>query len=422
MRNWLKMTLADCVDLQSGGTPSKQRPEYWNGELPWVSPKDVKLNRLHTTEETVTEEAIGNGTRAVKAGTLLLVVRSMILAKEVPLTVVQRRMCFNQDIKAITPKGGVSNGFLIAWFLAHRPAILGIVDEAGHGTKRIQTDRLLALPVNLPPASEQDRIASILGAYDDLIEINRRRLSLLEEMARRLFDEWFVRFRFPGHEDHATVETGSGNVPEGWDFMPLGELCERITDGSHHSPPSVEAGQMMASVKDMRDWDFDLSECRRISTEHYEELVRNGCQPAVGDILIAKDGANLNKHTFLMWREVPLVLLSSIAILRPPEDFEREFLVALLKSDGTSEAIKQMKSGAAIPRIVLRDFKRLQVLVPPKQLRQAFDRLAGPIHELIRRISIANGCLVRSRDLLLPRLISGELTISTVEQELEAVA
>jgi len=293
---------------------------------------------------------------------------------------------------------------------------------SGSTVKHTSPGRIESYQVRLPPLSTQRRIASILGGYDDLIEVNRRRIAVLEEMARRLFEEWFVHFRFPGYEGHAMVETPEGPLPEGWVLTTLGEVCEQITDGAHHSPPSAEVGQLMASVKDMRDWDFDLSSCRRISDEDFEELVRNGCSPVVGDILIAKDGANLNKHTFLMWRDVKLVLLSSIAILRPPQGFEREYLVSLLKSEATSEAIKQMKSGAAIPRIVLRDFKRLRVVLPPRDLRQAFENLAGPAHDLIRRISQANAALAKSRDLILPRLISGEVSVTAAERELEAVA
>jgi type I restriction enzyme S subunit len=269
------------------------------------------------------------------------------------------------------------------------------------------------------PIGTQRHIARILGAYDDLIEVNRRRIAVLDEIARRLFEEWFVRFRFPGHPGR---ELPQGTLPERWTRVPLEQVCEKITDGSHHSPPSVETGRMMASVKDMCDWDFDLSGCRRISEENFGDLVRNGCRPLVGDILIAKDGANLNKHTFLMWRDVPVVLLSSIAILRPRKDIQREFLVALLRSLATSEAIKLMKSGAAIPRIVLRDFKRLDVMMPPSELRERFNEVVAPIHDMIRRLSLANGMLATSRDLLLPRIISGELSVPAAEPELETAA
>jgi type I restriction enzyme S subunit len=266
----------------------------------------------------------------------------------------------------------------------------------------------------------QRRIASILGAYDDLIEVNRRRIAVLEEMARRLFDEWFVHFRFPGHEGHAIVETEHGRLPTGWRWTDLGSICDRITDGSHYSPASVETGRPMASVKDMRDWDFDLTRCRVIAEEDYLALVHGDCQPTIGDVVIAKDGANLNKHTFLICAHLPIVLLSSIAILRPNSNIEREFLVAKLRSEKTSEAIKLMKSGAAIPRIVLRDFKRLQILLPPEKIRQRFEHRAGALHHGCRTLVKTNDNLAKQRDLLLPRLISGDLSVASAERELEA--
>ena len=276
--------------------------------------------------------------------------------------------------------------------------------------------------VLVPDLAIQRRIASILGAYDDLIEVNRRRIALLEEMARRLFEEWFVHFRFPGWNDETSATARHDPLPAGWSEVPLVEVCERITDGAHHSPPGVAAGRMMASVKDMRDWGFDLTGCRHIGEADFAELVRMGCQPAPGDILIAKDGANLNKHTFLIRDQLPLVLLSSIAILRPKADIEREFLVAMLKSDDTSAAIKRMRSGAAIPRIVLKDFKRLLILLPAKGIRQRFEAAVTPIHGMCRLLGRSNANLAAQRDALLSRLISGELSVSAAERELEAAA
>jgi type I restriction enzyme S subunit len=98
------------------------------------------------------------------------------------------------------------------------------------------------MSICLPPIAVQRRIAGILTAYDELIENNTRRISILEEMARRLFDEWFVRFRFPGHETIKLVDSPLGPVPSSWSLAPLETLCDRITDGSHWSlrwTPSV---------------------------------------------------------------------------------------------------------------------------------------------------------------------------------------
>ena len=229
----------------------------------------------------------------------------------------------------------------------------------------------------LPPISTQNRVADTLSAYDDLIEVNQRRIAIFEEMVRRLFDEWFVHFRYPGHEFAELVETELGLAPSGWSALPLERQCSRITDGSHWSPASQPTGKPMASVKDMREWGFDTSRCRKISEQDFSTLVRNDCMPRVDDILIAKDGANLNKHTFLITESLELVVLSSIAILRPEKDVNTEFLTALLKSDEVSARIKRNVSGAAIPRIILKDFKKLIVLVPPTTLQNYWGTRFG---------------------------------------------
>ena len=425
MPAWPELTIAQCCTrVTSGGTPRRNNPDYYrDGTIPWVKTGELKDRVIDssTIGEWITKEAVDNSSAKVLPRNTVLMAMYGDGRTIGSLGLVRSPVSCNQACCAMIPNPDVCDAQFLFYAIRHyRNAWIKI---AHGGAQRnlsgsIIRERKIAVPV-LPA---QKRIASILGAYDELIDVNRRRIVVLEDMAQRLFEEWFVHFRFPGHERHALVETRDGKLPAGWNITALDQLCERITDGAHHSPPSVETGRLMASVKDMRDWDFDLSGCRQISDGHFEELVRNGCQPSVGDILIAKDGANLNKHTFLMWREVPLVLLSSIAIVRPLEDFQREFLVALLKSDAISKAIKQMKSGAAIPRIVLRDFKRLQIALPPATLRQRFDDLAAPIHGLARRLSLVNGSLAESRDLLLPRLISGELSITSAERELEAVA
>jgi type I restriction enzyme S subunit len=266
---------------------------------------------------------------------------------------------------------------------------------------------LAKVEVDVPSLTIQRRIAEVLSAYDDLIENNRRRIKLLEEAARQLYREWFVRLRFPGHE-HTKIVDG---VPEGWSRSILGELCERITDGSHWSPKGIDEGMPMASVKDMQEWDFDVDTCRQISDEDYRQLVSNDCRPRLGDILVAKDGANLNKHTFLIIEERELVILSSIAILRPFQLVNSEFLTATLKSDCVSQALKNKVSGAAIPRIVLKDFRNLQLLVPPRPLQDAWEQACGASMQLCRKLTKINKQLAKARDRLLPRLMDGRIAV-----------
>jgi type I restriction enzyme S subunit len=119
--------------------------------------------------------------------------------------------------------------------------------------------RIAQVGVCIPPLKMQTRIAATLSAYDDLIENNVRRIKILEEMARALYREWFVEFRFPGHQTHQVVDSALGLIPRGWEIVSIDDVCARVTDGSHHSPKSVEEGMPMASSKDMHDWGLNLS-------------------------------------------------------------------------------------------------------------------------------------------------------------------
>ena len=157
----------------------------------------------------------------------------MTLHNDVPICVAMRDMAFNQDIKALIPNGGVDGAFLTYRLLSQKPALLTSVDSAGHGTGRLNTDTLKAMRVELPPLPEQRAIASVLGALDDKIELNRRMNATLEAMALALFQSWFVDFdpvrakldgRQPADMDQATAalfpdsfqDSPIGPVPKGW--------------------------------------------------------------------------------------------------------------------------------------------------------------------------------------------------------------
>jgi type I restriction enzyme S subunit len=230
-------------------------------------------------------------------------------------------------------------------------------------------------------------------------------------MARALYREWFVNFRFPGHEDHPRVASPLGEIPSGWEVISIEDVCELVTDGSHSSPKSVEEGMPMASSKDMHDWGLTMETCRFISRADFDSLVRNGCKPLRNDVLITKDGANYLKYIFVNSKESDVVLLSSIAILRPNPRINPYLLAAILKSPENKGRLKNYVTGAAIPRIVLKDFKRFQFVLPSRAVQRRWAQIAEPMAEqclqLVEKIQI----LRRTRDLLLPRLLSGRVDL-----------
>ena len=149
------------------------------------------------------------------------------------------------------------------------------------------------------------------------------------------------------------------------EWKKLEDICTRITDGSHFSPKAVEQGYYMPSVKDMTSSGFDFSSCKQISEVDYMNLVKNGCKPNIGDVLVAKDGSML-KYVFPVNKEEDIVVLSSIALLTPKQDILNSayLLYYLLRSDIKERTIRELSSKGGVPRIILKNFKKIQIPIP----------------------------------------------------------
>ena len=169
-----------------------------------------------------------------------------------------------------------------------------------------------------------------------------------------------------------------------WKECKLGEVCLKITDGAHNSPPTVNTGYPMASVKDMEYNKINIDSCRRISSENYNLLVKNGCKPLINDVLIAKDGSYL-KHVFDVTEDVDIVLLSSIAIVRPnTKIIMPKFLKYIFKNPSFRDIVEgNFVTGAVIPRIVLKDFKNIDILLPPLPEQKAIASVLSSLDDKI---------------------------------------
>ena len=288
--------------------------------------------------------------------------------------------------------------------------------NAGAGVPTLNRNHLDSLSVNVPDLPTQRKIAGILSAYDDLIENNLRRIKILEQMAQSLYREWFVHFRFPSHETATFKDSELGRIPEGWEVVTVNDMCDRVTDGSHSSPPSVEEGMPMVSSKDMHTFGLNLETSRTISHSDYEKLVRNGCKPRANDILITKDGANYLKYIFVVEKDLDVVLLSSIAMLTPNARINSHLFAAVLNSTENKERLKNFVTGAAIPRIILKDFKQFQFVLPSRELQVAWAKVGEFSTKLCWDLIAKNKNLRRTRDLLLPKLLSEGQNLSGILQ------
>lgn len=395
-----------------GRGKSKHRPRndksLYGGEYPFFQTGDIKAANLHLTEysQTYNEKGLAQS-KLWDPGTLCITIAANIAET----AILGIPGCFPDSIVGFIPDPYKADVAFVKYYI---DTIKLQMQSVSRGTTQdnLSVDKLLTFDFRVPPLSLQRQIAGILSAYDELIENNQRRIKILEEMARSLYREWFVHFRFPGHESHTRVASPLGEIPKGWEVVSIDDVCERVTDGSHSSPKSVVEGMPMASSKDMHDWGFTMETCRFISYEDFDELVHNDCKPRKNDVLITKDGANYLKHIFVNREERDVVLLSSIAILRPSASVNPHLLAATLSSPETKGRLKNYVTGAAIPRIVLKDFKRFELVLPSQQVQVEWARLAEPLTKLCWELGDQIQNLRRTRDLLLPRLLSGHIVLA----------
>ena len=171
-----------------------------------------------------------------------------------------------------------------------------------------------------------------------------------------------------------------------WKISTIGDVCLIVTDGAHNSPKSTDCGEYMASVKDFTAYGFDFASCRKISKDDYSKLEKQGCVPNIGDVLIGKDGARYFEDIIIYKQPERPALLSSIAILRVnPEIITSEFLYYTLKSPAMKRNIRDnYGSGSAIPRIVLKDFKRMPICYPDLVEQRKITSICERIDEKIK--------------------------------------
>ena len=217
-----------------------------------------------------------------------------------------------------------------------------------------------ATVVPCPAYQEQCDIAEVLSDTDELIATIEKQIAKKKAIKQGTMQELLTgNRRLPGFNG-------------AWQVVKLEDICSKITDGSHESPPESDIGYYMPSVKDMRSTSFDYSECKKISYSDFKKLERNGCRPDAGDVLIAKDGSIL-KYAFVQEKAENIVILSSIAIVTPHSDRVDSYFLAqyFRQQNFVEQVITSYKSGTGVPRIVLKRFKQIVLFIPESVAEQA---------------------------------------------------
>ena len=275
------------------------------------------------------------------------------------------------------------------------------------GAKRYKLTKasLEKLPILVPPLPEQIKIAEILSTWDNAINTVQKLLSNSQQQKKALMQQLLTgKKRFSGFEGE-------------WEEKRLISICEKITDGAHNSPASVDAGGYpMYSVKDMDENNFKSGTARLISKDDYETLIGQNCRPQKNDVLIAKDGSIL-KNCFVVKDDINGVILSSIAILRPILSLVfPSYLAHYLKDDCVKQRILDLfKSGSGVPRIVLGDFKKIKIAIPALPEQQKIAAVLTTADQETDNLRAQLNHLKQEKKALMQQLLTGKRRVKIEE-------
>ena len=263
------------------------------------------------------------------------------------------------------------------------------------------------LNVIYPELNEQKRIVNILSAYDDLIENNNRRIALLEKVAQELYKEWFVRFRFPGHEN-TKFENG---LPKGWELKKIGDIASVKSGYAFKSEWWIDDGVPVIKIKDIQGKTIDFSDLSYISVDHAE--IAKQFYVDEGDLLIAMTGATIGKLALVPYSEKQMIVNQRVGkfFLGEFPDEKVAFLYVTLQQNWVQEMIVMIAgSNAAQPNISPFDIEKIKV-VYNKEMVDEYNKRSTPFIKQILQLRKQNQNLAAQRDMLLPRLMSGKLEV-----------
>jgi len=186
---WEIKSLKEISKIFSGGTPSKENKEFWIGKIPWVSPKDLKLPILDDVIDHISEEGLVSGSRLVPEGTIFIVIRGMILIRDVPVAIITKPMAFNQDLKAICAMPNVNPTYLLYTISQFTSNLLPEIGTSAHGTKRIGTSAIENFLVPLPSEDEQNTIVDMIKAVDQKLASEQSRKEALDTLFTSLLHD-----------------------------------------------------------------------------------------------------------------------------------------------------------------------------------------------------------------------------------------
>jgi len=414
---WLWTPLSEVARLETGHTPSRKHPEYWDGDVPWIGIKDATDNHGRVITDTLqhtNDLGIANSSARILPANTVCLSRTASVGYVV---VMGKPMATSQDFVNWVCSDALDHRFLKYVLLAERSAFLRFASGTTHQT--IYFPEVKAFHVCLPPLSQQRAIAHILGALDDKIELNRRMNETLEAMARALFKSWFVDFdpvraKAEGRDPclpepladlfpDQLADSDLGETPRGWEVGTLADVaCLNPENWTKETRPAeIEYVDLSSTkwgrIEAVKEYSVSDAPSRAQRVLRPGDTIVGTVRPRNGSYaLISRDG---------------LTGSTGFAVLRPRASEHRGFVYLAATASENVAVLAHLADGGAYPAVRPDVVTRTPVVLPEGAVVRRFSSTVGPLLDKIAQNEDESRALAAVRDTLLPRLISGEVRL-----------
>jgi type I restriction enzyme S subunit len=416
--HWDLKPLKHLVDFRSGGTPDKTNREFWDGEVPWASAKDLKTDELFDTIDHITETAVSAGAASlVEPGSILVVVRGMILARLFPVVTARVPMAINQDLKALSVKPHIHPDFM-AWMLRGSEAeTLRRLDEAGHGTKALRMDAWGAMRLPVPYLSEQVRIVDFLKVettkLDALITEQRTLIDLLKEKRQAVISHAVTKGLDPRVPMKDSGVEWLGEVPAHWSLGGLTRFIGPVVDYRGRTPTKVDDGVFLVTARNIKGGVIDCSLSEEyVDPESAASLLERG-KPEIGDVLFTME-APLGQAALIDRDDIALA--QRIVKFRGKENVAiGSFLVYWIMSHGCQARLLTLATGSTAIGIKSSKLGQIEFLAPPVDEQARISRHIATetsrMDVLIVEAETAISLLQERRSALISAAVTGKIDV-----------
>lgn len=413
MSNWKKTNLGKVCAVLSGGTPSTEESSFWNGNLSWITPKDLsgfKHVYIEQGERNITMNGLDNSSAQI------LPKNTILFSSRAPIgyvAIAKKELTTNQGFKNIVCDEKNTHFRFIYYWLKYNSDFIERL-SSGSTFSEASASLMRSLEIDLPPIEEQREIANVLSSLDDKIELLREENKTLEATAQTVFREWFVNFNFPTAEGKPYKSSGGkmidselGEIPEGWRVGQIKDLINIFSGFAFSSTDFIQNGKYkLVTIKNVQDRYFvqDIKD----TFDDLPSKMPQYCHLETGDILLSLTG-NVGRICLAVGENY--LLNQRVAKLQAINEKDSAFTYLLFLQESLFSLLQSTASGTAQQNLSPVQTKEIGTIIPSREILDSFGNISNPMIEKINRNNTEIQTLSTLRDTLLPKLMSGDLKL-----------